>query len=224
MVSIFLVSAGIAVLSILSAYLQFKKDKDNDIEKIEAARQLNEAYVKLQEKSDQLQHKSDQIISTTNNIVRLQSELIVANKKVETLQQEVQNQLTGGDISLEVSPSVYGERDPDRIGFGLDNFGKYPVTDISITVQDQSYVGTLKDLSPEERQNAFRASMLSVPVINSLPNGKSITEFFSAKIPKKEKQVAYTVYVNWRNGGYSCNVNFERNEKGLLSVVSVKKR
>ncbi|HEY8931574.1 MAG TPA: hypothetical protein VIM55_20400 [Mucilaginibacter sp.] len=224
MVSIFLVSACIAVLSILSAYLQFKKDKDNDIEKLKAARQLSEAYIKLQEKSDQLQHKSDQIISKTDNIVRLQSELIVANEKVENLQHEVQNQLTGGNISLEVSPSVYGERDPDRIGFGLDNFGKYPVTDISITVQDQGYVRTLKDLSLEERQKAFRASMFSVPIINSLPNGRSVIEFFSTKIPKEEKQAAYTIYINWRNGGYSCNVNFERNEKGLLTVVSVKKR
>ncbi len=79
MAMIFIISASIALLSAFSAYLQFKKESEDNKEKLEKEQELKLIYKELNQ-------KSSQIIGSTNKVVDLQSELLHANRKIEHLQ------------------------------------------------------------------------------------------------------------------------------------------
>jgi hypothetical protein len=219
MASIFLVSAAIAILSILSAYLQFQKDKNNDAEKLKAANDLNAAYNKLQDKSDQLQIQSAKIIDSTGKITQLQNELIGANEKIEKLQEEVINQVTGGKVELEVLPSIPIQR-PNTIGFALKNNGKYPVSDITITLWDQTLFKKNMELYSGDMMDAKDNSTVKLSPINSLASGDVHWDIYTAKFPIENKKVVFSLMVKWRNGGFLYHCTFERDDNGKIIIES----
>lgn len=218
MAMIFVVSAAIAVLSILSAFLQYKKDKESGAERLKSATELVVAYKKLQDKSDELQKKSNEIIDSTREISRLQNELIIANNEIITLQKEAINQVTGGELDLNVMPEIPLQR-PNVVGFGIKNDGQYTVSDITISVTNMTQFKKEFDLHGDI-MNAMDLSTVKLAPISSIISKDWIYSIYLSQFPIEDKRVAFSIHVRCRNGAYIYQCEFERNENGKISIRS----
>lgn len=201
------------VLTFYNGYTAISDKVKSDSLAVEKERDNRIANDSIKALNRQLHQLALENLDTSRTILRYSQELNKAYKYNIKLQGELYNQVTGNGVKPHLDPNTYGDHNPDEVGFSLDNFGKYPIYDISTLIMDGNILKALPNTPVEKRLELKNMATTKIEV-GTLGGNMSTIDFFHIKLPKEVKSISYNVYISWRYGGFSQHVTFERNENG----------
>jgi hypothetical protein len=172
--------------------------------------------------SDSLRISQNKIISLQNNLLDTTNRILFTSlninklqKEINDLQSEFYKHYVGNNAKPHVLPMGYQK---NSIAFHVVNNGKYPISDVHVSMVDNFEVrrdlGTLviEKVAPYTL-NYGRDYNLGVV------NPGSAAIFYSRQIPADWDMLYFHLYVYYRTGSYKFYVRYERNKNGEFRIT-----
>jgi hypothetical protein len=172
---------------------------------------------------------TSKIINSQDRIIKLNDNLYNANLKIQSLQGEVINNITGnGNVPvLVIAPATFS-RDHYMLQLQISNMGTTPVRGLkAILIDAYSDIIMATNLSGDSMNNSFTGYSVRNPfdnydtknkllnkeiLIGDLPS-KSTNTFYYPQIPQNIKWFSFSVKIQWDNGFIYCDFEGEKQEK-----------
>jgi hypothetical protein len=177
--------------------------------------------------SDSLRISQNKIISLQNDLLDTTNRILLTSlnsnqlqKKINGLQSELYNQVTGGDnrpvIGINICEDIRNDKN-QIVRFTVFNQGKYPVKNLEFKIDD--------DNRAAKKVNFQKRTPTGVSEDVELDGSETKIEIFKGDIPPATykdlyetkfisdlKYVVYFFEVQWQNGFYNGKIAFEKVE------------
>jgi hypothetical protein len=242
---IWIVSAAIAALAILSAFLQYREDEHKKTqesakrnEDLNNMRELKDAYKTIHELDSALADKSDTIIimqgdqkrelnEKTGEIIALQTQLNEKNEQLMKQQKEALNYATGGDTLIRLLPNMGFTNSSGHFHIELRilNQSPYPQYEVRVFISDGFKYQMLEKKKDTMNPFAFfdRAAKetTSSYIFGTIEAGGERL-IYETDLPNELNKGRFLVAVECRNGSYHKEV-FYKKENGFWELVDAEK-
>lgn len=225
---------GLVVISTgIAQYLKEKSDKaelddkDAEIKKLLSQQNssLNEANKKLID-ANKLQTR----------VIDAQEELLKSNEKISLLNEEIKNNVIGGDshpiISLFFEPyGDYRGLDTNFITakFKIINKGKYPIKSLKVTISD--YVSGIDKIITKEGPGSYKVNIdhsyaendfKKIFQIETLSLSAGYQDLYKGRILRTLETFSYLIDIQWLKGHMHYTIQGEIDQKtNRIKVTSI---
>jgi cell division protein FtsL len=201
-----------AIITIIAAFVDYRNKLAEERQNLIKERQRSDEYKNIVNKSNNIIESQRSVINATEKITQLQTELDLKNKKIQELQNQTLDNITGGEsYSMLLITYENKENTLGRLSFELGPNCKHPLQHV------QSRIVDLNDNSVEFNFDVIQKTTFSIGTIE--PHQISVLNSF-IKLDKT-KGVNLIIYTSANNGFYTqvLRMKFINNKWSKATIV-----
>lgn len=211
-----------SIITITAAIIDYRIKLSEKDEELQIEKKRTGEFEKIIEKSNSILEKNNSILQTqheviesSSKIISLQDELNQKNIKIQKLQGETLQNLTGGDGVPKLKIVSNGV----TINVNVENDQNYPIRNVEIVIERAVFDGFVDSPDGNGRIGTDVNNLDTTIKVDDIQN-KTTKTIYSDRYKKEFKEFYYVFRVKWQNGFYIAGFHND-SAKGKSSIYDI---